>query len=132
MDAAALAKQIVKESHGGAGNVIYAVYQDNAGPGAASAPQIMLFIGGNLKGTSAGDFISTFTGKAPEAETTSAGSMGGAAACAPSVDGRLAECVWADNDTFGVVASQSLGPASLAAEMRQVRPVVEHVAPKHD
>jgi hypothetical protein len=28
-----------------------------------------------------------------------------------------------------VVASQTLGPSALAAEMRQMRPMVEHVVP---
>ncbi len=128
MHAAALRQQILRESAGGASNVIYAVYQDSTGPAAAAGPQIVLFIGGNLTGTSGGGFISTFTGKLPGAQTTNPGPLGGAAACAPSVDGRLAECVWADNDTFGVVASQTLSTPALAAEMRQMRPMIEHRA----
>jgi hypothetical protein len=131
MHAGTLRQQIVKESAGEAHNVIYAVYEDSTGPAAASGPQIILFIGGNLSGTSAGSFISTFTGKLQGAVTTSAGSLGGAAACVPSVDGRVAECVWADNDTFGVVASQTLSASSLAHEMRQMRPMVEHQASTH-
>jgi hypothetical protein len=126
MHAAALRQQIIQGSAGEVSKVIYAVYEDSTGPAAASGPQIVLFIGGNLKGTSASAFISTFIGKLPEAQTTSAGSLGGAAACVPSLNGRLAECVWADDDTFGVVASQTLGAPGLAAEMRQVRSVVEH------
>jgi hypothetical protein len=126
MHAAALRQQIVKESAGEAHNVIYAVYEDSTGPAASSGPQIILFIGGNLSGTSAGSFISTFTGKLQGATTTSAGPLGGEAACVPSVDGRVAECVWADNDTFGVVASQTLSAPSLAHELRQLRPMVEH------
>jgi hypothetical protein len=129
MRAAALRQQIISESAGEAHNVVYAVYQDGSTSGGSSGPQIILFIGGNLSGTSAGSFISTFTGKLQGAVTTSPGSLGGAAACVPSVDGRVAECVWADNDTFGVVASQTLGPAGLANEMRQMRPLVEHVDP---
>jgi hypothetical protein len=128
MHAATLRQQIVKESAGEAHNVIYAVYEDSTGSAAASGPQIILFIGGNLSGTSAGSFISTFTGKLQGATTTSAGSLGGEAACVPSVDGRVAECVWADNDTFGVVASQTLSASSLANELRQMRPMVEHQA----
>ncbi len=126
MRAGTLRQQILSESAGEAHNVIYAVYEDSTGPAAASGPQIILFIGGNLSGTSAGSFISTFTGKLQGAVTASAGSLGGAAACVPSVDGRVAECVWADNDTFGVVASQTLGTSGLASEMRQMRPMVEH------
>jgi hypothetical protein len=128
MHAATLRQQIITESAGEAHNVVYAVYEDTAGSGGTSGPQIILFIGGNLSGTSAGSFISTFTGKLQGAVTTSAGSLGGAAACVPSVDGRVAECVWADNNTFGVVASQTLGTTGLADEMRQMRPLVEHVA----
>ena len=52
--------------------------------------------------------------------------MGGNAACVPSENGRLAECAWADNDTFGVVASPTMNSSRLAAEMRQIRPMVEH------
>ena len=126
MHAATLRQQILQESAGEANNVIDAVYEDSTGPAAASGPQIFLFIGGNLKGTSAGAFISTFTGKVPDAQTTSAGSLGGAAACFPSVNGRLAGCVWADDDTFGLVASQTLSSSGLANEMREMRPMVEH------
>ena len=128
MHAAALRQQIIQGSAGEVSKVIYAVYEDSTGPAAASGPQIVLFIGGNLKGASDSAFISTFIGKVPEAQTTSAGSLGGAAACVPSVNGRLAECVWADDDTFGVVASQTLGAPGLANEMRQIRPLVEHQA----
>jgi hypothetical protein len=130
MHAASLRQEIIKESAGEVHNVIYAVYEDGTGPAASSAPQIILFIGGNLSGTSAGSFISTFTGKLQGATTTSAGPLGGEAACVPSVDGRVAECVWADNDTFGVVASQTLSVSSLGNELRQMRPMVEHQA-KH-
>jgi hypothetical protein len=126
MQAATLRRQILQESAGEANNVIYAVYEDSTGPAASSGPQIFLFIGGNLKGTSAGAFISAFTGKVQDAQTTSAGSLGGSAACFPSVDGRLAGCVWADNDTFGLVASQTLSSTGLADEMREMRPMVEH------
>jgi hypothetical protein len=127
MHAASLRQQIISGSAGEAHNVVYAVYQGSSSSAGSSGPQIILFIGGNLSGTSANSFISTFTGKLQGAVTTSPGSLGGAAACVPSVDGRVAECVWADNDTFGVVASQTLGPAGLANEMRQMRPLVEHV-----
>jgi hypothetical protein len=128
MHAAALRQQIIDQSAGEVHNVVYAVYDDSAGAAASAGPQIILFIGGNLSGTSAGSFISAFTGKLQNAATTSAGTLGGAAACVPSVDGRVAECVWADNDTFGVVASQTLSPAALATEMRTMRPAVEHPA----
>jgi hypothetical protein len=125
MDAKTLQQQIIKQGAGHARNVIYAVYEDSAG---ASGPQIILFIGGNLSGSSAGSFISTFTSRLPGAVTTSAGPLGGEAACAPSTGGRPAACLWADNDTFGVVTSATLSVSGLADEMRQMRPMVEHDA----
>jgi hypothetical protein len=87
-----------------------------------------LFIGGNLSGSSASSFISSFVGRVPGAFTTATGSLGGSAACVPSVSGRPAECAWADNDTFGLVASTTLSGEALASEMRQLRPQVEHRA----
>jgi hypothetical protein len=38
----------------------------------------------------------------------------------------VAECVWADNDTFGVIASQTLSVTDLANELRTARPEIEH------
>ena len=128
MQAKALQQEIVTQSAGEAKNVVYAVYEDSTGSAAKSGPQIVLFIGGNLSGSSAGSFISSFKGKLQGAGTTSAGLMGGNAACVPSENGRLAECAWADNDTFGVVASPTLNASRLGGEMRQIRPMVEHRA----
>jgi hypothetical protein len=128
MQADSLQKQIVSESAGETQHVVSAVYEDSTGPAAAAGPQIVLFLGGNLKGVSAGSFISSFTGKLEGTEGTSPGSMGGVAACVPSMDGRLALCVWADNDTFGAVGSQTLSTSALAAQMRQMRPATEHPA----
>ncbi len=125
MGAAALQKQIVANSSGEAKHVVYAVYEDTSGPTAQHGPQIILFIGGNLAGTSAGSFMTSFMGKLPGAVATGAGPMGGAAACAPGAGGRLAECAWADGDTFGVVASPTLSASALASELRAVRPLLE-------
>jgi hypothetical protein len=105
-----------------------AVYEAPAGSAANASPPIILFIGGNLAGTSPDGFITSFIGELKGAVTIGPGSLGGAAACVPSVEGRLAECAWADNDTFGVVASPNLGEAALASELRQMRPLVEHFA----
>jgi len=128
MDAGALRAGIVRRSSGEARNVVDAVYEGTSGSAAPAGPPIILFIGGNLAGTSPDGFISSFIGQLKGAVTTSPGSMGGAAACVPSVAGRLAECAWADNDTFGVVASPNLSEAVLASELRQMRPLVEHSA----
>jgi hypothetical protein len=130
MEAPALQQQIVADGAGHARNVIYAVYEAATGPAAVNGPEIVLFIGGNLSGSSAGNFVSTFTAKLPGTVITSAGSLGGEAACAPSVDGRPAACLWADDDTFGVVTSATLSESALADEMRQMRPVIESRASK--
>jgi hypothetical protein len=124
MDAKTLQEQIVKQSSGAMKNVIYAVYENSTCGATVSEPQVVLFIGGNHTGTP-GSFMSSFTGQLAGAEPTSAGSLGGEAACVPSVDGRPAECAWADNDKFGAVLSATLDESSLAKEMRAMRPLVE-------
>jgi hypothetical protein len=40
----------------------------------------------------------------------------------------MAECAWADNDTFGVLASPTLGKTALANELRVIRRQVERRA----
>jgi hypothetical protein len=40
----------------------------------------------------------------------------------------VALCTWADGDTFGVVASQTMTLSQLAVEMRAIRPGVERSA----
>jgi acetaldehyde dehydrogenase (acetylating) len=124
MKAEQLKSGIVARSSGEATHVVDAVYEDAARTG----PEIVLFIGGNLSGTSASSFISSFIGKLQGAVTASPGSLAGDAACVPSVDGRPAECAWADNDTFGVLASPTLSATALANELRQMRPAVERRA----
>jgi hypothetical protein len=125
MHAQQLRADIVKKGNGEASHVVDAVYGD-----ASSKPvtSIILFIGGNLSGSSSA-FIDSFTAMGvPGTFSTSAGSMGGQAACVPSSSGHPAECAWADNDTFGLIASASLDAEALAKELRQVRPLVEHKA----
>lgn len=117
---AALRNSIVHASRGEATHVVDNVYQDGS--------QIVLFIGGNLTGSSATSFISSFIGSSPDAVSTSAGSLGGSAACLPSVSGNPAECAWADDDTFGVVLSPTLSSTELAGELRVMRPELEHLA----
>jgi hypothetical protein len=123
MGASTLLSRIVSSSGGEARHVVDAVYEDSAGQG---GPQIVLFVGGNLAG-SAGSFIDSLTQALPGAFRINPGSMQGQAACVPARSGRLAECAWADNDTFGVLASPTLSAAALGAELRQMRPLVEHV-----
>ncbi|MGO8730298.1 MAG: hypothetical protein ACLPN6_01045 [Streptosporangiaceae bacterium] len=127
MGASKLKAGIMADGGGEATHVVDAVYEDSTGPAARSGPQIILFIGGNLSGSSAKSFITSFIGQVRGAVTTGAGLLGGAAACAPAPSGGLAECAWADNDTFGLVASPTMSPATLGNELRQLRPQVEHV-----
>jgi hypothetical protein len=123
-EAQKLRNQIVRQSGGEVSHVIYAAYQGTD----ATNPPILLFIGGNLSGSSASSFISSFIGMVPHAVTVQPGSLGGAAACAPSENGKPAECAWADDDTFGLILSPSLSVTALGNEMRQMRPQVEQQA----
>ena len=122
--ARALKHRILTAATGNVKNVVAAVYRQKSGKG----PQIVVFIGGNLTGNaSASDLISAYMARLHKAFTTNPGSLGGQAVCAPGADGGPAECAWADGDTFGVVVSATLSATALADEMRQMRPLVEHV-----
>ena len=129
MNARALQRQVIAKSAGQASHVVSAVYENGGVSG--NAPQIFLFIGGNLAGQSPAGFISSFTAQFKGAAATSPGSLGGQAACVDargSAAGTVALCTWADGDTFGVVASPTMGPSQLAAQMRAIRPSVERPA----
>ncbi len=117
MDAQQLRAEIVAEGRGEASHVVDAVYEN-------AKSQIIFFIGGNLSG-SASSFISSFTGILPDSFETGPGSLGGEAACVPSVSRKPAECAWADDDTFGLIASPDMGATALANELRQIRPLLE-------
>ncbi len=128
-DAKGLRAQIVNGAVGEVKNVVSAVYEKSTGKGTSTGPQIIVFIGGNLIGSSsASNIISGFRAQSRGSFTTSAGALGGQAACAPGSRRRLAECAWADGDTFGVIISPTLTAAGLASELRQLRLLVEHVA----
>jgi hypothetical protein len=131
MNARQLQRQVITKSAGQASHVVSAVYENSAGVSGSAPPQIILFIGGNLTGVSPSGFITSFTNQFKGAQTTSAGSLGGRAACVNaqgSAAGSVALCTWADSDTFGVVASPTMGQAQLAAQMRAIRPEVERSA----
>ena len=131
MNAKQLQQQVIAKSAGQASHVVSAVYENSAGVSGSAPPQIILFIGGNLTGVSPSGFITSFTNQFKGAQTTSAGSLGGRAACVNaqgSAAGSVALCTWADSDTFGVVASPTMGQAQLAAQMRAIRPEVERSA----
>jgi hypothetical protein len=130
MGAKDLQQQVISRSAGQASHVIYAVYQNNVAASGGS-PQVILFLGGHLSGVSPSGFITSFSNQFKGARSTSPGSMGGSAACVnanASVTGQVALCTWADGDTFGVVASPTMSTAQLAAQMRVIRPQVEHTS----
>ena len=130
MNAAQLQREVIAKSAGQASHVVSAVYEDGTSATSTKTPQMILFIGGNLTGVSAGDFIASFTQQSKGAFVSSPGSLGGSAACVnaqASVPGSVALCTWADNDTFGVVASPTMTATTLARQLRTFRPMVEHV-----
>jgi hypothetical protein len=123
--ASTLRDHLVASSGGEATRVVDAVFEDTAGASGKSVPQIVVFVGGHLAG-SASSFIDSLTQALPGAVTASPGSLHGLAACAPSRPGRPAECAWADNDTFGVLVSPGLTATQLSAQLRLMRPYIEH------
>jgi len=128
MNAPSLQRQVIAKSAGQASHVVSAVYENKAGVSGTALPQIFLFIGGNLAGVSPSGFITSFTAQFKGARATSAGSLGGQAACVDTqggAAGTVALCTWADSDTFGVVTSPNMSPDQLAAQMRSIRPSVE-------
>ena len=131
MNARALQQQVIAKSAGQASHVVSAVYENKAGVLGSAPPQIFLFIGGNLAGVSPAGFITSFTAQFKGARATSAGSLGGQAACVDaqgSAAGGVALCTWADGDTFGVLTSPTMSLVQLAAQMRAIRPSVEQPA----
>jgi len=128
MNARALQQQVIAKSAGQASHVVSAVYENRAGVSGGAPPQIFLFIGGNLAGVSPAGFITSFTAQFKGAQATSAGPLGGQAACVDargSAAGSVTLCTWADGDTFGVLTSPTMNLAGLATQMRAIRPSVE-------
>jgi hypothetical protein len=126
-----LRQQVITRSGGQASHVVSAVYENGAGVSGAGQPQIMLFIGGNVGGVSPAGFVSSFMTQFKGARAASPGSLGGSASCVsaqPGAANEVALCTWADNDTFGVVASPTMNLTQLSAQLRAIRPVIEHTA----
>ena len=121
-----LRSEVVKSSAGQASNVVSAVYtQGDMGPG--GNPKIFMFVGGKLSSAAPATSIANFTQQYPGAAVEPAGSLGGQAACAEAAanGGRVAMCVWFDNDSFGELVSSTMTPAQLATAMNSVRPNFE-------
>ena len=129
MNVGQLRQDVVNMSSGQARHVVEAVYE--AGDSTSgTTPQIVLFIGGNLLNASPKVSVTSFTQRFKGAHITSAGSLGGEAACVnatASEPGSVAMCAWFDNDSFGEVVSPTMNASALADTMRQIRPHVELV-----
>ena len=130
MNVGQLRQDVINMSSGQARRVVEAVYEaGNSTTG--STPQIVLFIGGNLLNASPMVSVTSFTQRFKGASVTSAGSLGGEAACVNATatePGSVAMCAWFDNDSFGEVVSPTMNAMALANTMRQIRPHVELVA----
>ncbi len=130
MNVGQLRQDVINMSSGQARHVVEAVYEaGNSTTG--STPQIVLFIGGNLLNASPRVSVTSFTQRFRGASVTSAGSLGGEAACVNATatePGSVAMCAWFDNDSFGEVVSPTMNATALANTMRQIRPHVELIA----
>ena len=130
MNVGQLRQDVIDMSSGQARRVVEAVYEaGNSTTG--STPQIVLFIGGNLLNASPMVSVTSFTQRFKGASVTSAGSLGGEAACVNATatePGSVAMCAWFDNDSFGEVVSPTMNATALANTMRQIRPHVELIA----
>jgi hypothetical protein len=132
MNVGQLRQDVVNMSSGQARHLVEGVYESGNSTSGAT-PQIILLIGGNLVNASPTDSVTSFTKRFKGATLTSAGALGGKAVCVnatASEPGSVAMCAWFDNDTFGEVVSPTMKAGTLAGAMRQLRPKVEHLAPK--
>jgi hypothetical protein len=129
MDVGQLEKNIVAQSSGQASHLVSAVYQDGSTVPGAPAPQVLLFIGGRLAGSSADASVRSFAQHFRGAGQTGPGPLGGKAACVPPQPstGGAAVCAWFDNDTFGELVSPNMTASALASEFRAIRPSIEKV-----
>lgn len=130
MGVSQLEKHILAQSSGQVSHLVSAVYQNGASVALGPAPQVMLFIGGQLTGASADAAIKTFTQHFRYSVQASPGRLGGRAACVPgqASTGGAAVCAWFDNDTFGELVSPNMTASALASELRAIRPSIELLA----
>jgi len=129
-----LQDQILRESDGNVRYVNSAVYKNGGGRdiiefsgGNWAAPGFMESFRSVFKtsgGSRAAGFMRGFRSVFKGAFITRPGSPGGRVACVDSRTrtGDLAECVWADKDSFGVLASPTMSALRLAQELRDFRP----------
>ncbi len=127
-----LRAEVIKMSSGQASNVVSAVYE-SGNSAAGNTEQIVMFIGGHLANAAPASSITSFRQNFANAVVTSAGPLGGQAACVEEAAGTsdaVSLCSWFDNDSFGEVVSPTMNANSLAGVMHTMRPSVELVAKK--
>ncbi len=125
---AQLRDEVIKMSSGQASNVVSAVYE-SGNSAAGNNEQILMFIGGHLAHADAASSVASFDQRFPGAKPVTAGPLGGQASCVQEGNGAssVAMCAWFDNDSFGEISSPTMNTQALSAEMRAMRPSVEHV-----
>jgi predicted lipid-binding transport protein (Tim44 family) len=127
-----LRQEVIKMSAGQASNVQSAVYE-SGNSAAGNTEQIVMYIGGHLANAAPASSITSFTQKFAGAFVSSAGPLGGKAACveeAPGTANSVAMCVWFDNDSFGEIVSPTMTAKTLAGVLRTMRPSLELVVKK--
>jgi hypothetical protein len=130
MNVAALVDHVRKMSGGQATHLVSGVYQaGSVAPGGTGA-QIFMFIGGHLANTDPASSINSFITKFSGAKSVASGAMGGRAACvedSAGSQGKVAMCIWFDNDSFGELVSPTMPTATLQRVLVSVRPMLEVV-----
>jgi hypothetical protein len=131
MKVSQLRDDVMQTSAGQASNVVSALYSmGNASPGQGGAPQVFMFVGGNLANSDPASSLASFEQTYPHAQVVPTGAQGGQSACTQAVSQgeQVAMCVYFDNDSFGTFMSPSMSMNQLEHIMLTARPGVEQVA----
>jgi hypothetical protein len=130
MKVGALVSNVRKLSGGQATGLVSGVYQAGSmSPGGTA--QIFMYIGGHLTNADPSSSIKSFIAKFPGANMVPAGPMGGQAGCVEATagtEGKVAMCIWFDNDSFGELVSPTMTTATLRNVLVSVRPSLEVTA----
>jgi hypothetical protein len=130
MNVGSLVANVHKMSGGQATGLVSGVYQAGSMTPGGTA-QIFMYIGGHLANADPASSINSFIAKFPGAKMVSAGPMGGQAACVEAsagTQGKVAMCIWFDNDSFGELVSPTMNTATLQNVLVSVRPSLEVTA----
>jgi hypothetical protein len=124
-----LRAKLIKMSGGRATDPVSAAYDSSVGPSGTATEEVMV-LEAHLPNDSPASSVAAFEQSYKDAQVVPAGPLGGQAACAEYGTGAdsVAECVWFDNDSFGIVISTTMPATKLAPVMVQLRQGVELVA----